>query len=257
MANNEVGRIQVRIPPFWPEDPEVWFAQVENQFDLAKITTDDTKYSHVAGNLEARYAKEIRDVLTNPPPTGKYEKLKAELIRRLSVSQEHRTRQLLEHEEQGDRKPSQFLRHLQHLAGAAVPETLLRSLWMGRLPRNMQAILATQTKATLEEVAELADAISNTTTPVINEVNRGYDDALKTVMSEIAQLKTQLQNHDSDRRTRSRNRAKTSTSRDRRRSQSERKTYDTCWYHFKFGENARKCRPPCDKSNQGNPTGSQ
>jgi hypothetical protein len=41
-----VSRVGIKISPFWPEDPAVWFAQLEAQFALAKITQDSTKYYH-------------------------------------------------------------------------------------------------------------------------------------------------------------------------------------------------------------------
>ena len=104
---------------------------------------------------------EVRDILTNPPSREKYTKLKTELIRRLSASQDQKTRQLLEHEEIGDRKPSQFLRHLRNLAGNVFSDDALRPLWLGWLPGSMQAILATQKEATLDKMADLADAISD------------------------------------------------------------------------------------------------
>ncbi|XP_046608767.1 uncharacterized protein LOC124299552 [Neodiprion virginianus] len=158
-----LDRVAVRIPPFWPADPEMWFTQVESQFALAGVVGDETKFSYVAGNIDTKYAAEVWDILTRPPASGKYEKLKTELIRRLSASQEQKTRRLLEHEEMGDRKPSQFLRHRQALAGVVVPESLVRSLWLGRLPSSMQAILATQTTANLDTVAELGNAIADAT----------------------------------------------------------------------------------------------
>lgn len=46
---------------------------------------------------------EVRDIIMNPPAKRAYETLKAELIKRLSLSQEHKTRRLLEHEEIGRR----------------------------------------------------------------------------------------------------------------------------------------------------------
>ena len=76
----------------------MWFAQVETQFALAGITTEDTKFNYVAGNLDSKYAIEIRDILTSPPENVKYTKLKSELIRRLSAAQDQKTRRLLEHE---------------------------------------------------------------------------------------------------------------------------------------------------------------
>ncbi|XP_063224699.1 uncharacterized protein LOC134532209 [Bacillus rossius redtenbacheri] len=98
----------VRIPPFWPADPEMWFAQVENQFAIAGITADSTKFHYVAGNLDCRYSTEVRNILTQPPAMGKYEKLRTELVKRLSALQVRKTKQLLETEDMGDRRPSQF-----------------------------------------------------------------------------------------------------------------------------------------------------
>lgn len=154
-----VNRVSVKIPSFWAYNPELWFWQVESQFALSSVTGDETKFNYVSGNLEARYAAEVRDILVAPPAIGKYQHLKTELIRRLSTSQEKETRQLLEHEKMGNRKPSQFLRHLRGLAGTAVPDGLLKTIWLGRLPASMQAILVTQTEAGLNKMAELADAI--------------------------------------------------------------------------------------------------
>ena len=53
-------------------------------------------------------------------------------------------RQLLMHEEMGDRRPTQFLCHLRTIAGPSVPPDFLRTLWINRLPPNVQAIIATQ-----------------------------------------------------------------------------------------------------------------
>jgi len=154
-----VSKIAVRVPPFWPEEPELWFLQLEGQFALCGITDDEAKYAHVLSKIEPRQAREIKDVLIHPPTADKYRTIKKALIQRLTDSQEQRIRQLLEHEELGDRKPSHFLRHLSTLAGTAVPTELIRTLWLGRLPAQIQAILATRTEDRLEEVAEQADRI--------------------------------------------------------------------------------------------------
>lgn len=83
---------------------------------------DQTKYDYIVAQLDLRIIVEFEDIVTQPPLTqhthkDKYLTLKTELIRRLSSSEEQRLRQLINEEELGDRRPSQFLRHLRSLAG--------------------------------------------------------------------------------------------------------------------------------------------
>ncbi|GBP37827.1 hypothetical protein EVAR_21670_1 [Eumeta japonica] len=158
-----VNRISVRVPPFYRTRPSLWFASLESQFALAKITQDETKYNYAISQLEASYA-DIVDVIMTPPAADKYQRLKTELIKRLTASRERQVKQLLNHEELGDRKPSQFLRHLKHLAGPGVPDDFIRTVWISRLPSSVQTIIASQSKSALEEVSELADQIMDVVT---------------------------------------------------------------------------------------------
>jgi hypothetical protein len=40
----QISRVAVRLPPFWAERPAVWFSQAEEQFTLAGISTEQTKF---------------------------------------------------------------------------------------------------------------------------------------------------------------------------------------------------------------------
>ncbi|KAJ0173829.1 hypothetical protein K1T71_010978 [Dendrolimus kikuchii] len=155
----DLCRVGVRLPPFWAEEPAVWFAQIEGSFALSGIKDDNTKYFHVSAQLEHRFAAEVKDIIINPPATGKYEFLKNELIKRLSASREKELTQLLMHEELGDRRPSQFLRHLRHLAGKDVSDDFIRTVWTSRLPTSLQAVIASQSESKLEALADLADKV--------------------------------------------------------------------------------------------------
>ncbi|XP_071444855.1 uncharacterized protein [Hetaerina americana] len=179
-----VNRVTMRVPPFWPEKPALWFSQLEVQFSLAGITSEATKYSHVVAQLDNRHALEVEDIFVNPPRADPYQKIKEELIQRLSVSQAQKIRQLLEHEELGDRKPSQFLRHLRTLAGVAVPDDFLKTLWMNRLPSHTQSILASQDSLELESLSKLADKV--------HEVPCPPQVARVTPHSEVEELRRQI-----------------------------------------------------------------
>jgi hypothetical protein len=115
-VSSSLYRVAVRMPPFWPDRPALWLAQVEVQFELAGFTSQTTKFNQVVYHLQQQHAAEVEDIITTPPQDNPYDRLKAELVKRLSTSGEQRVRQLLSHEEMEDRKPSQFLRHYKGLA---------------------------------------------------------------------------------------------------------------------------------------------
>jgi hypothetical protein len=132
----EIARVAVRLPPFWAEQRDVWFAQTEAQFSLAGFTTERTKFHHVISQLDHRYKAEVSYIITSPPLQDPVTTLRTALVERLSPSEEQRFRQLLTPETIGNRKPSQYLRHLRSLAPDA-SEKLLRTIWISQLPRDI------------------------------------------------------------------------------------------------------------------------
>lgn len=259
----ESCRVGVRIPPFYPEKPALWFAQLEGQFILSKITSDETKFYYAMAQLDPQYAAEVEDIITSPPAHDKYSKLKTELINRLSATREKKIQQVLIHEELGDRKPSQFLRHLQNLAGPGLPEDFLRSIWTNRLPQRTQDIVASQLKSPLEDLAELADRLHDVVTPGQQVAAAGQilpSTPTDTLVLQIAELTKQMKALEAKvgRSSRSRGRS-ASHSRQRsasKRSNSNYRKFPTCWYHHKFGDQANKCVKPCDYR-AGNAMGSR
>ncbi|XP_029165115.1 uncharacterized protein LOC114936180 [Nylanderia fulva] len=284
----EVSRVGMRMPEFTPTDPELWFNIVDRSFQAAGITVDATKFGYALSALGPRYTTEVRDIIMNPPPERAYETLKTELVKRLSLSQEHKTRRLLEHEEIGDRKPSQFLRHLRGLAGNVVGDQVLRTIWLSRLPAHLQPHLITRTADTPEQLADIADAIVEASrAPVFQvaettrfaapqgqsacdpmsleakmelrmtqmrlEMQREMAEQLTAIRRSIEAIGSDRYGEDRDddrRRPRSRQRSR---SRPRARSASrDPPASGICWYHWRFGPSARQCRPPCSMQQPGN-----
>ena len=182
--------------------------------------------------------------------------LKNTLVNRLVVSQAQRTRQLLEMEAPGDRKPSEYLRHLQSLAGNTANDAILKSLWMSRLPHQIQAILASQPHAELSQLAILADAI-NDTTPNYASVSGIKESAenseLRAQVEELSRkLERVMKILESNQQRAYSPAAAGQASGNRRttgRSPSRQKyrggPYGPCKYHDRFGKNAYKCVQPC------------
>ncbi|XP_073966932.1 uncharacterized protein [Choristoneura fumiferana] len=243
---HDICRVAVRPPPFWPEEPAVWFAQLEGNFALAGIKDDDTKYYYVQSNLEHRYAAEVKDIIISPPAKGKYEKIKSELIKRLSVTREKEVKQLMLTEEIGDRRPGQFLRHLQHLAGPKVPEEFILAMWTSRLPSNIQTVIASQPNLSLQDLADLADRVFDIVpaTPQVAAA-QAPTTALEAMSKQIEALTQQVEALSTRGRS-SRSKYSGNHGNNSRRSESNYRRYPTCWFHFKFGKKATKCIKPCN-----------
>lgn len=246
-----INRVSVKPPPFWQQNPVLWFAQLESQFVLAQVTTDHTKYSYVVAALSEEMALEVQDILSSPPNVDRYPAIKNALITRLSQSEAKRLEKLLRTEELGDRTPSQLLRRLRTLASNAVNDDILRNIWLSRLPPDAQKIL-TVCAGDLDALAQTADRISEMYPSVCVAAVRPQsetDSNFAALQAQITELTTQvaaLRTQNNSRRSR---RYRSPGKRSRSPSATK-----LCWYHRRFGSEARKCSPPCE---QGNAIGAQ
>ncbi|XP_076390585.1 uncharacterized protein LOC143265000 [Megachile rotundata] len=194
------------------------------------IYTDSLACLLESSQLDAKTAEEIEDILLNPSPEWKYEKLRTELISRLSTSKKRRIQRLLEHEEMGDRTPSQFLRHLRTLAGSDVPEELLKMLWASRLPTTIQSVLAAQDGMEMEKLAALADKIGEITphSRAPSLAVASISDVDQLVKQIAAMVTAELQKQDS--RGHSRSRSGDRSYRPRSKARLDRRN-GLCYFH--------------------------
>ena len=58
--------VSVKLPPFWPEDTDLWFAQAEAQFTIKNITAEKTKYAYFVTMHDSKTSALARDILKNP-----------------------------------------------------------------------------------------------------------------------------------------------------------------------------------------------
>jgi len=105
----------LKLPTFWRKQPKLWFAQIESEFIVYRIRSDDIKYNSVIRHLDEGLIS-ISEIIENPPTTDKYNHLKNVLINRFTDSEEKRLRQLLAGIELNDKKPSELLREIRQLS---------------------------------------------------------------------------------------------------------------------------------------------
>lgn len=139
--NTIVNRVSVKVPPFWPEQPEIWFAQVEAQFGIARINSDNSKFNTVVAAIESGVLAQVSDAILNPPEDGKYNHLKACIIERYCDSEQKKIQKLISDIDLGDKRPTQLLNELRGLAKGKINDDFLKTLWLQRLPAQTRAIL--------------------------------------------------------------------------------------------------------------------
>ena len=151
-----------KIAPFYANDVELWFNQLETQFDLHDIRDDDERYRLTCAALSGEVASDVRDILLQPFLNHKYISLKGVLIERRGLTTPERVIKVKSGEKLGTDIPSRFLRRLQKTAGfgttAVVGEEVIRQAFIRRMPASIRAHLATTPDSTsLESLAVLAD----------------------------------------------------------------------------------------------------
>ncbi|CAI2738545.1 unnamed protein product [Dicrocoelium dendriticum] len=170
-------------------------------------------------------------------------------------SEKVRLQQLFRDLQLGDKLPSTLLREMQQLLGSStMDETLLRELWLQRLPENTQAILATVSSVPLTQLADLADRVIERSQPQANASKvhavasqgtsiTGLQSTIEALQTQVATLSRQVQQLTMTRRRPSRSTSPCKRSKSRNRQAS-------CWYHQRFGTAARKCVKPCNYAEQ-------
>ena len=134
----------IKLPPFWPADPAVWFAQTAQK-----------------SRLSPDVATEVRDLVLRPPDTNSSRKpqSRVQLPRNKNASSIFFRRRSWEIENPHSSSEGCISSWVTELV------TFLGELFMQRLPSNVRMVLAASTP--LESLAELADKVMEVAAPPV------------------------------------------------------------------------------------------
>lgn len=250
-ALNSQNVSTIKIPPFWNNRPDLWFIQVEAQFRAKGITASNTKYDHLVSALPPETMEVVADVVLNPPKDNRYDHLKKLLVERSTDSEERRLDVLLNKFELGDSKPSELFRKMECLASSnsLINTSLLKKLWLNKLPQYIQTcLIAIEKDHSQDEVFAIADKILDTASPsssspriaAVSQPDNTLIELVKNLEKRLKRIEINSRVRD---RSNSRNRVHF-----RRNSPARPNSTQMCYYHKKFGKEARKCKPPCNNN---------
>ncbi|KAM8718585.1 hypothetical protein ACLKA7_001314 [Drosophila subpalustris] len=221
------------------------------------------------------------DLIIRPPTTSKYGALKARLLQRFAESPESKLWCLLQGGGYTGQKPSEILAHMRRLSPDPGSESIIRSLFLSEMPRSVRPLLSVWNETDINKLAKLADtmldAVGKSTTYAISSspqrmpaedhaVNAvGGSGTLNEISNSLRSLTQKFENMQKDVKrlqssqsrdqspNRSRNQLR-SPARDQQNAssgdsdrQADTQQSTLCYFHQKFGNNARKCRLPCSR----------
>ena len=216
----------VKLPEFWEASPATWFAQTEAQFALRDITDDATKYYHVVSALSSSTAVRVESLIVSPPRANKYDAIKTHLLKTFQPSDAERADRLFSLQGLGDSKPSELMDKMLNMMGPNKPDFLFIHLFLRQLPSQVRAALANTKTTDCRALAAEADkfflAGQKQHVAVLSSALPVSPPPQDTMVAAAAA--------------------------------APRRGRDTglCYFHARFGSNAKRCRPPCSFATSGN-----
>ena len=211
--------VSLKLPIFWTAQPLVWFAQVEAQFAIKNISADATKYYYIVSALDASTAGRLVDLLSNPPAANKYQTIKDRLTDTFALSRQERAKRILAMAAGtlGDRKPSEVMDSILNLLGADGMNMIAEQIFLDLMPDDIRPQLHSADFNQPRQVAKTADCL------LLNRERSSGTSLIQKVAYIPGKKQASISPTDSSEST-------------------------MCYYHARFGANAKKCRSPCSFS---------
>lgn len=247
---------------------EAWFRQLDYWFLVSGYQDEEFRVAAVLTAIDTNVLAQIDEEVTAAPIAGKYNFVKQKLIAHYADSEQRKLNRLLSEMPLGDQKPSELYFEMKRVAGNVLGDVALKGLWAQRLPEVARPVIAASSSAAAE-FTKIADTIVDALAPrAVQQVTAAPVNELDELKKVIAELRKEIKNlptrSRSQTRSGDRQRQRTSSNNGTRNNNANSNTAnnntsnaDECWYHQKYGNDARKCRSPCRRAARSTPAATE
>ena len=149
-----------KLPEFWPNNPVLWFARAEFNFEVAGVVTEREQFMHTANALPYDALTLVADLVTQPPVVQPYQRLKERLLLSHQLTAVQMAEKIYDMPELGDRRPSQLLAAMMEFCPEGEVHTaFFRAAFLRRLPKEIRVLLADEVRGDLKDLAIRADEL--------------------------------------------------------------------------------------------------
>lgn len=242
-----------KLQPFWIDAPLAWFGGAEAQFRLRHVVAEADKFCLLVAALDKESARSVTHLVAEPDPVAPYSRLKEALLAAHLLTDFQRVEMLVAMDSLGGRKPSQLLADMLELCPREEHASkLFAALFLQRLPREIRVLLAHDDHANLRQLAAKADQLMAYHKQQPFEVAAVKPDQLEDT---VAALKGGFKG---GQKNKSKNKFRPPLPPPRQKDgpppplELAQQAAGLCWYHWCFGDAAKKCVAPCSWSGSKN-----
>ena len=242
----------LKLPAFWPDAPEAWFAAAEAQFKLRRVHLEEERFCHVTAALDKLTLKKVVHIIISPDPVQPYIQLKEALLASHKLTDFQKVELILAMEPLGARKPSELLADMWELCPAGQHNNIFfAALFLQRLPSEIRVLLTHEDHTDLRQLAAHADRLvafggcNNT----VAAVESAHEDTVAAVRDFKPKNKQQQRSKQNKIQTPPplppRPQGNQKSQQNPPPGLLARQSAGLCFYHWTFGDKAHSCKSPC------------
>ena len=279
------------LPAFDRKNVEIWIQRVEAAYARNDISTNKDKFAFLENKFPVDFNPRINSFLFSPPTTTSWDEFTAYLREEYGRTRRQMAATLIDGIKRDGLRPSQFFAKLTNLSRDATVDDVRKELLLRELPSSVRHTLSQQLESQDgEQLALLADSFFDRDGRPLHSSNASSTNLVSHASDDLTEGFTALYVDDESRQESEdfevnnvnrpgRSFPKTSSSSSRSKSRPPRaqskssssnssapsarepknpasfssQPADQCWYHWKFGREAKQCQPGCKwAKSQGN-----